>query len=121
MWKYSQTTGRLETPEGKLACIGYAGNGLGKNNPKMQHMESIGPLPRGFYKIGLPYESRQVGPFALPLTPFPENKMYGRGAFRIHGDSIKHPGTASKGCIIAPRKVREEMAAHEDDVLEVVE
>jgi len=51
------------------------------------------------------------------LSPHPDNEMFGRGSFRIHGDSIKNPGTASHGCIIAPRSVREKIIAGTDKKL----
>jgi hypothetical protein len=106
MWKYEQSTGRMFAPEGEIVAVGYAGKGKGKNNPAWQNVQGMGPLPRGFYKIGKPYDSKKVGPFALPLTPFPENEMFGRASFRVHGDNAKFPGTASEGCVIMPRSVR---------------
>ena len=45
--------------------------------------------------------------------------MFGRDGFLIHGDSIVHTGQASQGCIILPRSIREQIAASEDDELEV--
>ena len=60
------------------------------------------------------------GPYVLPLTPDPENLMYGRDGFLIHGDSITNPGSASEGCIILPRSARTMIAASGDNRLEVV-
>jgi hypothetical protein len=88
-------------------CVGYSGYDEGKNNPDMQNVKSVGPIPRGIYTIGRSYDSKNTGPLTIMLSPHPDNDMFGRGDFRIHGDSIKKPGTASHGCIIAPRNVRE--------------
>ena len=60
------------------------------------------------------------GPFVLRLTPAPTNEMFGRDGFLIHGDSIEHPGSASHGCIILPRAIREAIAKSDDDTLHVV-
>ena len=62
-----------------------------------------------------------TGPFTLVLAPAPGTETHGRSAFRIHGDSIRLPGTASHGCIILPRPVREAIWASGDRDLEVVE
>lgn len=104
---YFQKSGNLIGSDGKLMCVGYSGNGKGKNNPEMQHVKAVGPIPKGFYTIGHAYDSKNTGPLTIMLSPHPDNEMFGRGDFRIHGDSIKAPGTASHGCIIAPRTVRE--------------
>jgi hypothetical protein len=56
----------------------------------------------------------------LPLNPDPENDMHGRGGFLIPGDSKSDPGNASKGCIILPRKYREQIWESGDRTLVVV-
>lgn len=120
MWTYDQSSGQL-WHDGNIAGTGYAGNGEGKNNPAMQHVHDVGPLPRGVYTIGQPHDTPNHGPFVLDLTPDPTNEMHGRGGFLIHGDSIRAPGTASQGCIILARAVRERIAASDDKRLEVVD
>lgn len=117
---YEQSTGRIVSDSGWLFGQGYAGNGEGKNNPKFEQVKNVGPLPRGIYKIGMPYDSEHTGPFTLPLTPDENNKMYGRSGFCMHGDSVSEPGTASNGCIILPRKVREEISMSTDKKLVVI-
>lgn len=118
-WKYEQESGQL-SQNGADVAIGYSGAGNGKNNPSMQDVQSIGPIPQGRYTITEPHDTATHGPYVLGLTPHPENEMFGRSAFLIHGDSVKAPGTASKGCIIMPRKVREEIWDSGDTALEVV-
>jgi hypothetical protein len=46
--------------------------------------------------------------------------MFGRDGFLIHGDSVEHPGTASHGCIIMSRAIREAIAQSDDHELNVV-
>jgi hypothetical protein len=119
MWGYSQTLGQILNPDGTHAGFGYSGSGHGKNNSEFQHVHNVGPIPRGFYEIGEPFDSDTHGPFCLRLTPFPENEMFGRDGFLIHGDSIKAPGMASQGCIILQPGVRHHIAESDDKILEV--
>ena len=119
MWTYEQLTGRI-LQDDELVGTGYAGSPQGKNNPDMQEVAQTGPLPRGTYAIEAPQNSPHTGPFTLDLTPDPANEMFGRSEFRIHGDSIEHPGTASEGCIITARAIRERIWNSEDHELTVV-
>ncbi len=120
MWTYEQRSGRLFHEGKELIGKGYAGMGEGKNNPEMQSVHNIGPLPRGIYWINPPMDTEQHGPFVLWLTPEPTNEMYGRSDFGIHGDSKAHPGQASQGCIVLSRDVREQIWNSGDRKLEVV-
>lgn len=125
MWRWDQSAGEL-THNGRFISRGYSGNGRGKNNPSLQGVAGVGPIPAGRWKIGAPYNSANVGPYVLPLDAVDAkpgddtHQPTGRGAFRIHGDSIKAPGTASKGCLILPRNVRQAIWASGDHDLEVV-
>lgn len=105
MWTYSQSAGTL-LRDGKLVSRGYSGHGRGKNNASMQAAKGVGPIPRGQWTIGEPYDSQNTGPYTLGLAPKAGTDTEGRDQFRIHGDSIAHPGEASHGCIILPRAVR---------------
>ena len=107
MWTYKQSTGELTNAAGDVVAKGYSGAPAGKNNPAMQNVPDVGPIPEGQYTIGTPFNSPDHGPFAMHLTPDPANEMFGRSAFLMHGDSLEHPGCASEGCIIMPRPVRE--------------
>jgi len=79
----------------------YAGAPGYENNTKYECVRDKGPLPRGRYRIvGVPFKHKKAGPFTLRLEPLPGNNMCGRAGFLIHGDSSRHPGTASNGCII---------------------
>jgi hypothetical protein len=124
-WRYDQSSGEL-TRDGKFVSRGYSGNGRGKNNPSMQAARGVGPIPAGKWKIvGPPYDSANVGPYALKVFATDgvlddTHAGTGRGAFRIHGDSVRAPGTASHGCIILPRNIRQAIWASGDRDLEVV-
>lgn len=115
MWKYVQSTGKLYDKTGALISTGYSGKARGKNNPALQGVRGMGPIPRGIWKMVRVYNSPNVGPYAIELHAVdvtPNNDTHdetGRGAFRVHGDSIKHPGEASNGCIIEPLAVRKKL------------
>lgn len=90
-----------------LIGTGYSGNGVGKNNPDYQTVHDVGPIPVGQYTILAPIDTVSHGPYVMELVPDPENEMWGRAGFLLHGDSLEHPGNASKGCPVAVRAVRE--------------
>lgn len=121
MWTYKQSSGQLWHGDPEPVATGYSGaEPDGKNNPTMQDVRDIGPIPCGAYTIGSPRNSPTHGPFALPLSPDPDNEMFGRSEFLMHGDSIEHPGQASEGCIIMPRNVRERVWNSSDHRLTVM-
>src|ERR1035437_2005502 len=105
-WTYEQATGKL-LHDGDLVATGYSGAGGGKNNPTTQDVHNVGPIPIGHYTIEAPVDTVTHGPYVLRLEPDLANEMFGRAGFLIHGDSVVHPGTASEGCIIQARTVRE--------------
>ena len=118
MWTYNQKTGAL-THNDKEVAKGYSGAGTGKNNPSLEHMKNIGPIPIGKYKIEKPGNSAKHGPHAMHLEP-DGHKALGRNAFMIHGDSRNQPGTASQGCVILDRKVRDAISSSGDNELWVL-
>ena len=118
MWTWDQSAG-LMTHAGK-SWRGYSGAGCGKNNPAMQGAVSLGPIPQGYWTVVARHDSRNTGPCTLILVPDAGVQTFGRSEFRIHGDSIAHPGTASHGCIILPRAVRDAIWASGDRALRVI-
>ena len=124
MWIYAQGSGELSRDDDDtVVSIGYSGSGEGKNNPAMQQIHDVGPIPRGIWHIGEPEAVDVVGPhgpFVLPLTPAEGTPTFERLGFLIHGDSLAHVGSASHGCIILNRHVREAIAASHDQLLKVV-
>lgn len=128
MWIYAQTTGELTNDAGVIVGSGYSGGDQGAhpeavNNPDMQNLRDIGPIPQGVYTIGSAVDGQRTGPVSLPLTPDPANEMFGRAGFYIHGDRIGHVGEqlASDGCIILARDLRELIVASGDTDLTVTE
>lgn len=119
-WEWDQSTGLLKH-EGSIVAKGYSGANLAKNNPKMQDAVGLGPIPRGNWKISSLYNSPNTGPDTLVLVPLSGTDTCSRSDFRIHGDSIAHPGQASHGCIILPRNIRQEIWNSADHLLSVVE
>lgn len=105
---YSQSSGEMRDAAGKLLGTGYAGHGGGVNNPSMQSVHDIGPLPQGIYTIAAPVNTTTHGPYVMWLTPDPSNEMFGRSGFGIHADEIANPGKrlASTGCIVMSNEAR---------------
>ena len=118
---YAQRTGRWTMPNGR-SFDGYSGHPPdGRNNPDLERLHAVGPLPRGVYEIvGPPVDTPEHGPYVLHLLPAPETPEYGRSGFLVHGDAIAAPGYASQGCIVLPRLAREAIWNSGDRWLTVV-
>jgi hypothetical protein len=114
---YRQSTG--EWIGGDFSGTGYSGAPAGKNDPELQNVKDVGPIPQGRYTIGPAFDADPQGPVTMRLTPDPENEMFGRDGFLIHGDTDP-AGFASTGCIVLPLQVREQIASSDDKRLEVV-
>jgi hypothetical protein len=120
MWTYQQSTGQLRK-DGALVGTGYSGHGDGVNNPAAQNEQRIGPIPQGVYRIGAPLDPPDhLGPLAMPLTAQPGTETFGRSAFFMHGDNSQGNESASEGCIIMARLIRQTVAASPDRDLTVV-
>ena len=120
MWQYKQTTGELRDAQGNVVAKGYSGKREYKNKHEHQDVVGMGPIPVGCYTINPPHQSLKTGPYAMDLQPDSANNMFGRSAFQMHGDSLRNPGTASSGCIIMPRAVRERVWSSLDHRIEVI-
>lgn len=116
--RWDQSAGLWTFPDGSTAR-GYSGADLGKNNPAMQAARNVGPIPVGVWLIVGERDSPNTGPFTIALNPAEGTDTLGRADFRVHGDSISHPGEASHGCIILPRPVREKIWSSGDRNLTV--
>ena len=122
-WEYSQSTGQMthvdnQTGDRTSFGAGYAGTGEGLNNPNMQNVPFVGPIPQGTYDIGEATTTR--GPLTLPLTPQQGTNTFGRDAFRIHGDNSRLDQSASEGCIVTGRNVRNQINNSQDRDLRVI-
>ncbi len=102
---------------GSLAGTGYSGTRAGRNNPAMQNVENVGPLPQGVWKIGPAHFDGDLGPCVMDLTPGAGTDTFGRSLFRIHGNNVADD--ASHGCIIMGPAVRQEIAKSGDTDLTV--
>jgi len=120
-WKYEQKSGRLINPAGVQVCVGYSGNGKGLNNPEMQEVHKVGPIPQGKYAIGTFFDDPGgKGPIVSHLKPLEGTDIFGREGFMIHGDNQAANHSASEGCVILPHLIRENIMASRDRVLEVM-
>ena len=115
-WTYNQTTGQLTHNHAQVAT-GYSGAGTGRNNPQMEAVHNVGPIPAGRYTIGGAYDTGTHGPHVMRLTPV-GHIARGRSGFLIHGDNVNH--TASQGCIILSRNIRDRMSNSTDHELNVI-
>lgn len=118
-WIYRQSTGLLTAPDGKPLATGYSGTGVGRNEPDMESVRNIGPIPCGRYVIGRARVSIDLGPVVMDLDPIPPTETYGRSLFRIHGNNAQND--ASRGCIILDRPQRLAISVSRDRRLEVTE
>ena len=118
-WTYKQSNGLL-TKDGVFEGTGYSGAGAGRNNPAMQDVPNVGPIPQGSYTIGPAYdEVPGLGPCVMHLDPQPGTNDFGRSAFRIHGNDAEND--ASHGCVILGPAIRHLIAGSDDRTLTVTE
>ncbi|MGB3620770.1 MAG: tlde1 domain-containing protein [Ketobacter sp.] len=115
-WEYDQSSGIIRL-NGAYMGKGYAGKGMGRDNPDMEKVGFTGPIPRGTYEIGEPYTHPILGPIVMALEPVGHN-AHGRTDFRIHGDN--QTNDASEGCIVLPPIVRRKISESSVKKLEVV-
>lgn len=121
-WKYSQKTGQLYSPAGSCVGDGYSGRGAGLNNSDQQNVADVGPIPQGEWSIGSFFDDPGgKGAMVAHLTPVAGTTTFGRSGFMIHGDNAALDHTASEGCIIMARGLREMVMASNDRVLIVAE
>jgi hypothetical protein len=119
---YQQSTGRFSR-DGDLIGIGYSGHGVGLNNPAMEAVHAVGPIPAGPWTIGPAASDGLLGPVVMKLAPVAPFDALGRTLFRIHGDNDLMNHTASDGCIVLSASYRLKISAfvqNEDTSLTVV-
>jgi hypothetical protein len=120
VWKYSQSTGELTSPSGIILGIGYSGHGEGLNNPAKQDEHNVGPIPQGQWSIGEFFDDLGgKGPVVAHLAPGDGTATFGRSGFMIHGDNKQVNHTASHGCVILGRTIRQIISASGVRSLEV--
>jgi hypothetical protein len=115
VWTYHQRSGLLIRGLAKFQC--YAGRGEGRNNPAMEHVQGVGPIPKGRYRMTGVKHNGSTGPYTIILQPVGHGAL-GRSLFRIHGDNKE--SNASHGCIIrSPRADRELIYELDKDLMVV--
>ena len=110
MWIFDVIAGNF-VGHGTAKSGVYAGNGPGFNNPAMENVANVGPLPRARYTMKRIYDDPETGKNTIELIPdpesiakFPNRNMY---SFRIHGINPARPLGSSKGCIcVSPGSFR---------------
>lgn len=119
MWRWTQT-GNLFAPDGTLAGTGYSGHSEGVNNGALEAVHDVGPIPKGLWRIGPFFDDPGgKGPVVCHLTPLSGTDAHGRSGFMVHGDNAAANHTASEGCIVIPRPLREAIRDSGDSTLNV--
>jgi hypothetical protein len=134
-WTYWTDSGELYAQSGNLFGTCYSGNGAGLNNPAMESVHKIGPLPAGYYQFGKFFDDLpptppdgldHKGPHVCHLISVetdgkggwkPCDPPYNRLGLMEHGDNKFADHSASEGCLIAARFIRE--ATKTGDLLHV--
>jgi hypothetical protein len=119
MWTWDQSAGELSRA-GAVVSRGYSGNGRGLNNPAMQAARGVGPIPAGHWRFAGMAADNHTGPCSIIILPEPGTDTKGRAGFRCHGDNARLDHSASHGCIILPRAMRQAIWASGDRALQVI-
>ena len=119
---YESSTGKTYDGEGRYLFTAYSGHGEGKNNPAMEAVKGVGPIPQGLWRMLPPRNRNQhpdiaageefghTGDYSIPLVPV-DHDAHGRTAIYFHGEKIgAPPGTTSNGCPVrSPQSDRERL------------
>jgi len=117
---FQQSTGLVTDSAGEVVAHAWAGNGEGLNNPAMQAVRCVGPLPQGTYRVGTWEEQHPgLGPMVVHLQQI-AGETFGRDGFYIHGPSSTHYMQESKGCVVVPHEQRQKIHDLDPDFLVVV-
>ena len=122
MWTYTQRIpsmshdGQPPLPGGPL----YSGHDRGLNNPGMEEIHGLGPIPRGLWTIGTFFDHPHLGPCVAHLMPV-DHDAHMRTGFFIHGDNEEMDHSASDGCIVAGPMIRQAIRDSRDTSLTVAE
>lgn len=119
-WRYIVSAGELYDPAGLIQGIGYSGAAFGLDNPAAEEVSDVGPIPEGLYTIGPAFTHPVCGPVSMRLDPQPGTDTHGRDGFLMHGDNAAVNHTASHGCLIFSRPVRDAVAASDVRALVVL-
>ena len=126
---FSQSAGTIVKDDGTVVTSqAFAGNDSrpgvnpghlqGRNNPRLQAVKCIGPLPQGVYRVGEWGTHSVVGQNSAPLTQI-GGDSFGRGDFFIHGPGADY-ANSSEGCIVIPHDDRMRVIALNPTTITVV-
>lgn len=118
MWTYQVTTGLMHHGN-VLKGVGYSGHDEGLDNPNMENVRAVGPIPRGRWQIGTFFDHPHLGSIVAHLSPI-NTQVFGRSGFFIHGDNKSHNHSGSDGCIVADHSLREAIRDSGDKELSVI-
>ncbi len=116
----------FQISKGLLSCDGvtlgpgYSGAPGHVDNPADEGLRGLGPIPEGMWLVDAPVDDPHTGPFSLPLFPLQGTVTNGRSGFFIHGDNAKGDQSASHGCIVCARAIREQISNDPDRTLRVI-
>lgn len=118
-WIYNSANGNLSR-NGQLVGTGYSGHGDGLDNPAYDGVHNVGPIPTGDWTIGDFFDDPEgKGPVVAHLNPSPLTDTHNRSGFMIHGDNPAMNHSASDGCLIFNRDIRQQIAESGDTDLVV--
>ena len=106
VWTLSRSTGTFRLTDTGQSWTVYSGRGIGLNNPGLERLPNVGPIPRGLWTIKWIGTGEQTGPVTWVLQPDAATETFGRDDFDCHGDNVERDHTASEGCIVAPHDCR---------------
>jgi RHS repeat-associated protein len=125
-WFWVQSTGELAHRNDDTGVVrrnvatGYSGHGDGVNNPAMENVENVGPIPSGSWTIGDSYHHVRLGPITMNLTPNEGTDTHGRTFFRMHGADAEGHQDDSTGCPVVGPNGRRQVSESNDNQLIVV-
>lgn len=120
---YSQDRGILWLRNGDQTeryGVGYSGHPPFVNDTGAEALAARGPIPRGAYRMVGPFDHVRLGPCVFYLDPMKGTDMHGRSGFFIHGDNEYGNRSASHGCIVLARAIREKLQVAKPRKLVVV-
>lgn len=122
MWIFKQSTGELfKSGDPKPIAVGYSGHEQGKNNPVLQTVRDLGPIPEGFWTFAaLIEDGGRLGKNILHIIAKVGTATFGRSGFFMHGENPEHPGMSSDGCLIFPMAIRLRIWESGDHDLQVI-
>lgn len=87
-------------------------------------VNNYGPLPAGTYTIGSEQDNvlrnGKTRDDSMRLYSDPGTWTYERGGLLIHDDNGVHNHSASEGCIVMDKKIRNKIGNSHDHILRVV-